>query len=124
MEHGNMFFMHCLLWLHVIQEQRSLLIDLDDESIEMSCLNRSARMNPLIATNEEDKAIIQKGDCRFYFKKKIIKTNIRFRLLVNRQRRLTEQDKSLFKIPPSAAESSIVHDLFLKTISAEYVLFI
>jgi len=65
---------------------------------------KSARMNPLIATNEEDKAIIQKGD-------------------LNRQRRLTEQDKSLFKIPPSAAESSIVHDLFLKTISADMSIF-
>jgi hypothetical protein len=42
---------------------------------------------------------------------------IRFYSIVNRQRRLTEQDKSLFKIPPSAAESTIVHDLFLKTIT-------
>ena len=37
-------------------------------------------------------------------------------LIVNRQRRLTEQDKSLFKIPPDTAESTIVHDLFLNTI--------
>jgi hypothetical protein len=37
--------------------------------------------------------------------------------LVNRQRRLVEQDKSLFKYPPDTAESTIVHDLFLKTIT-------
>jgi hypothetical protein len=38
-------------------------------------------------------------------------------LTVNRQRRLAEQDKSLFKIAPDTAESTIIHDLFLKTIT-------
>ncbi len=37
--------------------------------------------------------------------------------IVNRQRRLTEQDKSLFKHPPDTAESTIIHNLFLKTIT-------
>lgn len=35
---------------------------------------------------------------------------------VNRTRRLADEHKSLFKIPPDAAESTIIHDLFLKVI--------
>jgi len=65
---------------------------------------RSAAMNPLVAMTEEDKKIIEQGK-------------------LNRQRRLTEQDKSLFKTPPNIPESALIHDLFLKTITPGTALF-
>lgn len=70
---------------------------------------------------KKTKQLFKKAIVGFILRRR--RKHVRFRLLVNRQRRLTEQDKSLFKIPPDAAESSIVHDLFLKTISEEYVFF-
>ncbi|CAF3731041.1 unnamed protein product [Adineta steineri] len=65
---------------------------------------KSAKMNPLIGSTEEDKEIIRKGE-------------------LNRQRRLTEQDKSLFKTPPDTSESSIIHDLFIKTVTPNTSIF-
>ncbi|CAF1411584.1 unnamed protein product, partial [Rotaria sordida] len=59
---------------------------------------KSAKMNPLVGLTEEDHTIIKEGELK-------------------RQRRLAEQDKSLFKIPPDTAESTIIHNLFLNTIS-------
>ncbi|CAF3016783.1 unnamed protein product [Rotaria sp. Silwood2] len=65
---------------------------------------KSAKMNPLVGSTEKDNAIIKQGQ-------------------LNRQRRLAEQDKSLFKIPPDTAESTIIHNLFLKTITPSTSIF-
>ncbi|CAF0935146.1 unnamed protein product [Didymodactylos carnosus] len=64
----------------------------------------SAPMNPLIASNDEEKKIIDQGR-------------------INRDRRLTESAKSLFKMAPDPTESSLVHELFLKTITPNTSIF-
>ncbi|CAF1617942.1 unnamed protein product [Adineta ricciae] len=65
---------------------------------------KSAKMNPLAASTAKDTEIIKTGE-------------------LNRQRRLNEQDRSLFKIAPDVTESSLVHDLFLKTITPNASIF-
>lgn len=116
MVNGNIFYMLYLFLLQEILEHRSksLFCSINDRS---NWWERSAQMNPLVGTSEEDKAIIHKGECMWTFSSF---ENIRFFFAVNRRRRLTEETKSLFKIPPDITESTLIHDLFLKTITPKY----
>ena len=63
MDNGNMFFMHYLFLLLEILEHRSK--SLSDDILISIDNKRSAKMNPLVGTSEEDKSIIQKGECKF-----------------------------------------------------------
>jgi hypothetical protein len=62
---GNMYFMLCLFLLLEIQERKSeLFILIFFLTLFLLKIKRSAPMNPLVGTSEEDNAIIKKGECR------------------------------------------------------------
>jgi hypothetical protein len=60
---GNMSFMHYLFWQPEIQERKSNF-DFFITFFVISTKKRSAKMNPLIGSSEEDNAIIRKGECK------------------------------------------------------------